>query len=182
MFTRGLPSGVESIGLPQRVIVSGFLLVKSPIVLTHGPTTSTWMLLSGAILAEVTGTMALRAAVDSPAWMALVPVAYLVAFALLGLVLRAGLAIGVAYGIWGAAGVSLTAVLGAVLFDELLGLPAIVGIGLIIVGVVLVESGSRHPADEDDIERHVAAQPGAAQPGAAQHDDNHHDDNNEVPA
>ena len=98
--------------------------------------------------------MALRATVDSVAWMPLVPVAYLITFVLLGLVLRAGMPIGVAYGIWGAAGVSLTAVLGAILFDELLGASAIIGIGLIIVGVVLVETGSRHPAgtpDDDEV-------------------------------
>lgn len=111
---------------------------------------STWLLLSGAILAEVTGTMALRATVDTVAWMPLVPAAYLVTFVLLGMVLRAGMPIGVAYGIWGAAGVSLTAVLGALLFDELLGASAIVGIGLIIVGVVLVETGARLPADVSD--------------------------------
>lgn len=114
----------------------------------------TWLLLSGAILAEITGTMSLRASVDSSAWMPLVPVAYLAAFVLLGLVLRAGMPIGVAYGIWGAAGVSLTALLGAVLFDEFLSGAGIAGIGLIIVGVVLVETGSRSPVgdrlDDDD--------------------------------
>lgn len=116
---------------------------------TPAPTTRTWLLLFGAIIAEITGTMALRATVDSAAWMPLVPVAYLVCFALLGLVLRTGMPIGVAYGIWGAAGVSFTAVLGALLFDELLSGAAIAGIGLIIVGVVLVETGSR-PVDDDE--------------------------------
>lgn len=110
----------------------------------------TWLLLGAAIVAEVVGTMSLRGAVDSAAWLPLIPVAYLTAFVLLGMVLRAGVPIGVAYGIWGAAGVSLTAVLGALLFDELLGASAIVGIGLIIVGVVLVETGARLPADVSD--------------------------------
>lgn len=102
-----------------------------------------WLLLTGAIVGEVTGTMALRATVDSSAWMPLVPVAYIVAFVLLGLALRTGMPIGVAYGIWGAVGVSLTAVLGALFFDEFLSPVAIAGIVLIIVGVVLVETGSR---------------------------------------
>lgn len=106
-----------------------------------------WALLSGAIASEVTATMALRAAVDSRAWLPLVVAGYLLAFALLGLVLREGVPIGVAYGIWGAAGVALTAVLGAALFGELLSPTVVAGIALIIVGVVLVESGS-HRAEE----------------------------------
>ncbi|MDI2098684.1 DMT family transporter [Ruicaihuangia caeni] len=103
-----------------------------------------WLLLSAAILTEVVGTLALRATVDDAVWMPVVIVTYAAAFVLLGLALRAGMPVGIAYGIWGACGVALTAVLAAVLFDELLSGPAIVGILLIIVGVVVVEMGS-HP-------------------------------------
>lgn len=111
-----------------------------------------WLLLGGAILAEVTGTMSLRAAVEQPIWIPVVIVAYLVAFTLLGLVLRAGVPIGIAYGIWGAAGVALTAVLGMAIFDEMLSGTAIAGIGLIIVGVVLVETGSPRAPTTPEIE------------------------------
>lgn len=104
-----------------------------------------WLLLAGAIVAEVTGTMALRATVDHAAWIPLVVAGYLTAFVLLGLTLRTGVPIGVAYGIWGAAGVALTAVLGALIFGELLSIAAIAGIGLIIAGVVLVETGAHRP-------------------------------------
>ncbi|RLV55688.1 QacE family quaternary ammonium compound efflux SMR transporter [Aeromicrobium phragmitis] len=106
-----------------------------------------WLLLGGAIAAEVAGTMALRASIDHQAWIALVVAGYVTAFALLALVLREKLPIGVAYGIWGASGVALTALLGAVIFDELLSPLAVAGIVLIIVGVVLVETGSRRPED-----------------------------------
>lgn len=111
-----------------------------------------WGLLVAAIAAEVIGTMSLRAGIDHPAWLTLVVVAYITAFVLLGLTLQAGMTIGVAYSVWGASGVALTALLGAVLFDELLSLTSIFGIGLIIVGVVLIESGSRHhtPAGVSD--------------------------------
>ncbi len=102
-----------------------------------------WVLLGGAIVAEVTGTMSLRAAVDDPAWIPVVVVSYIVAFMLLALTLREGLAVGVAYGIWGATGVALTALLAAIIFDELLSPRVVVGIVVIIVGVVLVENGSR---------------------------------------
>lgn len=103
-----------------------------------------WGLLAGAILAEVAGTMALRASVDHAGWAPAVVVGYAAAYTLLGLCLRSGLTIGVAYGVWGACGVALTAVLGTVLFGEVLSGVAILGLGLIIVGVVLVETGARH--------------------------------------
>ena len=61
-----------------------------------------WLLLLGAIIAEVLGTMSLRAAVDHSAWSIGVITGYLIAFMLLGLALGQGIPIGVAYGMWGA--------------------------------------------------------------------------------
>ena len=52
--------------------------------------------------------------------------------------------IGVAYGIWTAVGVALTAVLSRCLFDEPLTRTMLLGIGLIATGVVLLELGSAH--------------------------------------
>ncbi|WP_309082408.1 SMR family transporter [Zhihengliuella sp.] len=103
-----------------------------------------WLSLGAAILGEVAGTLALRAAVDERGWAALAVAGYVFAFALLGLTLRAGMPVGVAYGVWGASGVALTAVAGALLFGEALGPTAVAGLVLIVVGVVLIESGS-HP-------------------------------------
>ncbi|GAA1493071.1 DMT family transporter [Curtobacterium herbarum] len=102
-----------------------------------------WLFLASAIVAEVTASLALQAAVDHPGWYALVVVGYLVAFGMLVLVLRRGMGIGVAYGIWGASGVALTAVLAAVLFGQALTLVMGIGITLIAVGVLLVELGSQ---------------------------------------
>lgn len=102
---------------------------------------NTGTLLGGAIVAEVTGTMLLRASVDHSAWAVGVVIAYIGAFVLLGLTLRRGMPVGIAYGIWGAVGVALTALLGAVLFDETLGVRGILGIGVIVVGVLVVETG-----------------------------------------
>ncbi|MBE1531336.1 DMT family transporter [Actinomadura algeriensis] len=102
-----------------------------------------WTPLLAAILLEVTATLSLRAAVDRPAWYALVVVGYLGAFVALSFALRAGLGIGVAYGVWAAAGVVLTAVLAAVLFDDPLTATMGVGIALVIAGVLCVELGSQ---------------------------------------
>ena len=64
--------------------------------------------------------------------------------------LRAGVAVGVAYGIWGATGTALTAVLGAAIFRDPLTWAIAAGIALIIAGVLLVELGSHPEADGPD--------------------------------
>ncbi len=111
-----------------------------------------WMLLGGAIVAEVSGPMALRAAVDQPGWIPAVVVSYALAFTLLGLTLRAGMKIGAAYGIWAATGVALVATLGMAIFGETLSNTALVGIGVIIIGVVLIETGVPHgPAANEEV-------------------------------
>ncbi|MCK0174028.1 MULTISPECIES: multidrug efflux SMR transporter [Mycobacteriaceae] len=101
-------------------------------------------LLAGAIASEVAATLALRASQDHTAWLVLVVTGYLGAFLLLSAVLRVGMAVGVAYGIWGASGTAATAVLAAVLFGDAFTWPIAAGIGLIVAGVLLVEVGS-HP-------------------------------------
>lgn len=70
-------------------------------------------------------------------------VGYVGAFVCLSLVLRAGMGLGVAYGIWGACGVVLTAVFSMVLFGEPLTLLMGAGIALVIGGVLCVELGSQ---------------------------------------
>jgi len=59
-----------------------------------------YLVLIGAILFEVSGTLSLRLAIDNRRWYAAVAIAYLVSFSLLGLVLAQGMPIGIAYGIW----------------------------------------------------------------------------------
>ena len=101
-----------------------------------------WVLLSAAIATEVTGTLSLRASQDHSAWLMVVGVGYISSFILMAAVLRAGMPVGVAYGIWSATGVALTAVLAALLFDDPFTMRIALGIGLVIVGVLLVELGS----------------------------------------
>ncbi|MCF8572098.1 SMR family transporter [Gordonia sp. HY002] len=110
-------------------------------------------LLVAAIIAEVVGTLALRASVDHSAWIAVVVVGYIAAFTLLGLTLRAGMSISVVYGIWGACGTVLVAFLGMVVFHESLSGTALVGISVIVAGVVLIETGTGHskPAKPEDV-------------------------------
>jgi small multidrug resistance pump len=106
-----------------------------------------WALLGGAIATEVAATLSLRASQDHSAWLLVVVSGYVCAFVLLTMVLRAGIPVGVAYGIWGALGTACTAVLAAVLFGDPFTWPIVAGIGLIIAGVLLIEFGSHRTAE-----------------------------------
>ncbi|MGH3935394.1 MAG: DMT family transporter [Pseudonocardiaceae bacterium] len=106
-----------------------------------------WVLLAGAIILEVVATLSLKASAGftRKIWLVPVVIGYLGAFGMFIAVLAAGVPVGVAYGIWAAVGVALTAVLGRVLFKDPLTLTMIVGIALITGGVLVIELG-RHAA------------------------------------
>lgn len=108
-----------------------------------------WILLAGAILSEVTASLSLKAALDNPAFFIVVVLGYSASFAFLAGVLRKGVGLGVAYGIWAALGVTLTVLLAAVLFGEALTPVMMVGVAMVIGGVLCVELGShKEPAKE----------------------------------
>jgi small multidrug resistance pump len=124
-----------------------------------------WAMLGGAVISEVTATLSLKGALDHPLLYAVVAVGYAISFVLLALLLRRGVGLGVVYGIWGATGVAVTAVLSAVIFDEALTATGVLGIALVIAGVLTVEFGSQraHAAshragldvDDDAVEEQV---------------------------
>jgi small multidrug resistance pump len=103
---------------------------------------SRWWLLAAAILTEVSGTLALRGAVDRAPLYAVTVVGELASFYLLVKVLQTGMPLGVVYGIWSALGVALTAGLSSYLFGEAFTSPMVVGLLLIVAGVVCVDVGS----------------------------------------
>ena len=102
--------------------------------------------LLAAIASEVTGTLSLKLASDGRGlrWYGVVITGYLAAFAMLTATLKAGLPLGVAYGIWSAGGVAVTASASRLLFGEPLTRTMVAGIALIMAGVLLVEIGSAH--------------------------------------
>lgn len=92
-----------------------------------------------AIMLEVIGTSGLKA---SEQFTKLIPsvitiTAYVCAFYLLGLTLKT-IPVGIAYAIWSGVGIVLVSIVGLVLFKQSLDLPAIIGLGLIIAGVVVI--------------------------------------------
>ncbi len=103
-----------------------------------------YLFLAGAIIAEVIGTSALKA---SDGFSETVPsiitvTGYGVAFYLLSLVLKT-IPVGIAYAIWSGAGVALITLIGWLAFGQKLDAPALIGIGLIVGGVIVLQVFSK---------------------------------------
>ena len=112
-------------------------------VRSMGRRTCAWLALGGAVVCEVSATLALRQALNQPGFYVVVGIGYALAFILLSLTLKAGMPLGVAYGLWGALGVALTAVLSMLVFGEPITVLVALGIALIMAGVLLVEVGAQ---------------------------------------
>lgn len=99
-----------------------------------------WLYLGAAILFETIGTTALHASQQfSRFWPSvLVVVAYAVSFYLLAIVLRY-IPVGVAYAIWSGLGICFIALIGFIVFGQRLDLPALIGLGMIIAGIVVIQ-------------------------------------------
>ncbi len=99
-----------------------------------------YLYLGLAIVAEVIATSALKASDGfSRLWPSvLVVVGYSVAFYCLALVMRS-VPVGIAYAIWSGVGVTLITLIGWLVFKQPLDLPAVIGIGLIVSGVLVLQ-------------------------------------------
>ncbi len=108
------------------------------------PKPSPYLILLGAVLSEVAATSALKASerFTKPLPSAFVILGYGVAFWLLSLTLDR-IPTGVAYAIWSGLGVVLIAVLSRVFYGQRLDTPAILGLGLILAGVLVINLFSK---------------------------------------
>lgn len=99
-----------------------------------------YLLLLVAIIGEVIGTSALKAAegFTRPLPSLIVIVGYGVAFYFLSLALR-HIPVGVAYAIWSGVGVALITLIGWLVFKQRLDGPALFGLLLIVAGVVVIQ-------------------------------------------
>lgn len=97
-----------------------------------------------AIVLEVIGTSALQASrqFTQPLPTTVMAICYLGAFYCLSLALRA-IPVGIAYAIWSGLGIVLISLVGLVVFKQKLDLPAVLGLGLIVAGVVVVNVFSK---------------------------------------
>ena len=103
-----------------------------------------WLYLAIAIVSEVIATSALKAAEGFTRWVPslLVVVGYASAFYFLSLTLRS-IPIGVAYAVWSGAGVVLVSLVGWLLYQQSLDAAALIGIGLIVAGVLVLNLFSK---------------------------------------
>jgi len=103
-----------------------------------------YIYLAIAIIAEVVATSALKASAEfTKLYPSLLVVAgYCVAFYFMALVLRT-IPIGITYAVWSGVGIVLVAIVGALLYKQIPDIPAIIGMGLIISGVVVIHVFSK---------------------------------------
>ncbi|WP_306004976.1 DMT family transporter [Aquicoccus porphyridii] len=93
-----------------------------------------------AILTETIGTTALQASQQfSRLWPSiLVVLAYGASFWFMALALKF-MPVGLVYAIWSGLGIVLIAVIGYLVFQQKLDLPAVIGIGMIMAGIVVIQ-------------------------------------------
>ena len=106
-----------------------------------------WIYLAIAIVAEVMGTSFLKASAGftKPLPSLAVVAGYGLAFFFLSRTLDT-IPVGVAYAVWSGAGVTLVAAIGWLFMGQKLDLAAIVGMGLIVAGVVVLNAFSKSAA------------------------------------
>jgi len=99
-----------------------------------------FLYLLGAIVSEVFGSSMLKLTATTKNKLAIIGIVagYLTSFYLLSLALLS-IPLSIGYAIWGGVGTALTAIVGVMLYRERLSKQTIVGIGVLIIGIVLMQ-------------------------------------------
>ncbi|UPQ82351.1 multidrug efflux SMR transporter [Pseudomonas knackmussii] len=104
-----------------------------------------YIYLAIAITAEVIATTSMKAldGFNRPLPLLLVVVGYSISFWMLSLVVKT-IPVGIAYAVWAGLGIVLVSIAAALLYQQELDPPAILGMALIVAGVVVIQlfSGS----------------------------------------
>lgn len=103
-----------------------------------------WLFLLAAIISEVTATSSLKASAGFTklAPSIVVVAGYALSFYFLSLVLKA-IPIGIAYAVWAGLGIVLLALVGWLVFCQVLDTPALLGMALILSGVIIMNVFSK---------------------------------------
>ncbi|WP_137818615.1 multidrug efflux SMR transporter [Pseudomonas sp. 2FG] len=101
---------------------------------------SGYLYLGIAIAAEVVATTSMKAidGVSKPLPLLLVIAGYAIAFWMLTIVVRT-IPVGVAYAVWAGLGIVLVSIAAVFIYGQKLDLPAVLGMALIVVGVVVIQ-------------------------------------------
>jgi small multidrug resistance pump len=104
-----------------------------------------YLFLLGAISAEVIGTSLLKATHGfTRLWPTLgLVTAYITAFLLLAQAVKT-IPVGVAYAMWSGLGTAAIVAIGAAFLGEPLSLVKVLGVGLVVAGVVILNLGGAH--------------------------------------
>jgi small multidrug resistance pump len=99
-----------------------------------------YLYLAIAIVAEVVATTSMKAidGFSKPLPLLLVIGGYAIAFWMLILVVRT-IPVGIAYAIWAGLGIVLVSIAAMFIYQQKLDLPAVLGMGLIVSGVVVIQ-------------------------------------------
>jgi small multidrug resistance pump len=127
-----------------------------------------WVWFAGAISLECIATLNLKA---SEGFSRILPsivvvLGYVGSFALLGAVLKQ-LDVGIVYAIWSGVGTVVVVGVGFALFGESVTASKLVGVGVIIVGVILVNLSGTHGSGEEKVTE-AAQLPSAAADGGVE--------------
>ena len=103
-----------------------------------------WIFLTVAVISEVVGTSALKA---SEGFTKLLPsmlviASFASAFYFLSLTLKV-IPVGVTYAVWSGLGIVFISLIGRFYFKQVLDTPALIGIGLILAGVLVMQVFSK---------------------------------------
>lgn len=97
-----------------------------------------------AIISEVIATSALKASQGfTVLWPSVITIiGYVIALFFLSLTLKT-IPVGIAYAIWSGAGIILISTVGWFLFKQQLDTPALIGLGLMIAGIIVINVFSK---------------------------------------
>lgn len=116
-----------------------------------------WILLALAILAEITGTLSMKWASvsDGNTGFILMLVMISLSYIFLSFAVKK-IALGVAYALWEGIGILLITLFSVLLFDDTLSTMKIAGLTTLVVGIVLIKSGTRKPTKPQKEQTHAA--------------------------
>ncbi|MFE4109944.1 multidrug/spermidine efflux SMR transporter subunit MdtJ [Kosakonia sp. YIM B13611] len=114
-----------------------------------------WILLALAIIAEITGTLSMKWASisDSHPGFILMLVMIALSYIFLSFAVKK-IALGVAYALWEGVGIFIITVCSVFLFDEPLSPLKAAGLATLVLGIVLIKSGTRKTVRQE--RNHVA--------------------------
>jgi Membrane transporters of cations and cationic drugs len=115
-----------------------------------------WILLALAIVAEITGTLSMKWASisDDNTGFILMLVMISLSYIFLSFAVKK-IALGVAYALWEGIGILLITLFSVMLFDEALSAMKIAGLATLVIGIVLIKSGTRKPTKQQKEQAHA---------------------------